>query len=53
MLEMVTDLDEHVFVIRARTGERMKPWQYLGTEVEIQIKRSSNRYSTSISNQRD
>ena len=53
MLETVTDLDEHLFVIRARTGKRMTPGQYLGIEVEIQIKRPSNRYSISISNQRN
>jgi hypothetical protein len=32
--EKVTDLDEHVFVVRARTGKYIKPWQHLGAEVE-------------------
>lgn len=31
--EAVTDLDEHVFVIRARTGKSMGPWKYLSVKV--------------------
>lgn len=40
LLERVTDLDEHVFVVRGRIGKSMGPWQYLDAEIEIPDKQT-------------
>lgn len=33
--EAVTNLDEHVFVVRAGTGKSMGFWKYLGAKIRI------------------
>jgi len=33
--EAVTNLDEHVFVVRIRTGKSMGFWKYLGAKIRI------------------
>ncbi|KAL8671532.1 MAG: hypothetical protein Q9168_003977 [Polycauliona sp. 1 TL-2023] len=38
--EAVTDLDEHVFVVRARTGKSIGPWKDLGAEIRILDKKT-------------
>ena len=33
--EAVMDLDEHVFVVRARTSKSIETWKYLGAEIRV------------------
>jgi len=46
--EEVTDLDEYMFVVRARTGKSMESWHISMLRRKIQKKESLSRYSTSM-----
>lgn len=39
----MTDLDEHVFLVRARTGKSIGPWKDLSAEIRILDKQTSEQ----------